>query len=73
MEGLSGRVCCALLLAVLCMVPLAAGKAFKDTQHFALSVQQAKVNCPVTSCFLVLELRSVLPRTCSVKQSACCC
>lgn len=42
MEGLSGRVCCALLLAVLCVVPLSAGKAFKDTQHYALSVQQAK-------------------------------
>ena len=53
MEGLSGRICCALLLAVLCVVPLVASKAFKDTYHFALSVQQAKVKCPVTSCFLV--------------------
>ena len=43
MEGLSGRVCCALLLAVLCVVPLTAGKSYKDTQHYALSVQQAKV------------------------------
>ena len=43
MERSSGRFYCALLLAVLCMAPLAASKAFGDTNHFALSVEQAKV------------------------------
>ena len=43
MGGSSRRFCCALLLPVLCVAPLAAGKAFGDTHHYALSVQQAKV------------------------------
>ncbi|KAK9832110.1 hypothetical protein WJX81_008029 [Elliptochloris bilobata] len=38
------RSCCALLLAVLCAAPLAAGKAFGDSHHFALSVQRAKAD-----------------------------
>lgn len=52
MERLSGRSCCALLLAVLCMAPLATGKAYQNTQHFALSVQQAKVTALCHLAFL---------------------
>lgn len=43
MVGFNWRFCCALLLAVLCVVPLAAGNSYKDTHQYALSVQQAKV------------------------------
>ena len=55
MESFGGRFCCALLLAVLCLAPLATGMAFGKTHHFALSVQQAKVIAlgSVPSCFLV--------------------
>ena len=43
----------ALLLAVLCLAPLAAAKAYGGTQHYALNIQKAKVSTAAApSCFL---------------------
>jgi len=39
-----GQVCsAALLLAALCLAPLAEAKAYGGTRHYALDVQKAKV------------------------------
>lgn len=67
-----GRVrSAALLLAVICVAPLAAAKAYGRTQHYALNVQKAKVGTAAApSCFLAC--RQQWTGTCSRRGTHSC-